>query len=172
MCSLSPPAWHLQLTLWRGWGGWHWSVPGNFQMRSTAVRWVLGQVCLGGGGSDQGAFKNTAGCWLWRTQLFLRYANPLPLIWLGELAVCVSSWWDCLFVYLCGIFNIINSEYNYNNRWHGYFTNMCPLLWWATAFRSLCAHLQLCILLPYLYSGCSRFSVLKSSSSFQALRKK
>lgn len=50
-----------------------------------------GELCLGGGGSDQVAFRNVVQYWLLSTQLFLRYANPLPLIWLGELGVCVSS---------------------------------------------------------------------------------
>lgn len=48
---------------------------------------------------------------------------------------------------------------------------VCPLLWSATAFRSLCAHLQLRTLLPCLYLVCFAFPILKSSSSFQAFRK-
>lgn len=38
--------------------------------------------------------------------------------------------------------------------------------------QELCAHLQLHTLLPCLYSVCSMFLILRSSSSFQALRKK
>lgn len=31
-----------------------------------------------------------------------------------------------LFVYLYGVFNIVNSTYNYNNGLHGYFTSSVP----------------------------------------------
>lgn len=61
-------------------------------------------------------------------------------LWFGwESWVSVSSWWDCLFVYLHGIFNIINSDYNYNNRWHGYFTNSVP-----SAVISYCTQEPMC----------------------------
>lgn len=96
MCSLPPS---LQPRNFISSGGFvqlrrkgHYGLPREIcPVIFTAVRWGVRGHCAGYcAASDWLALRDAVPYWLSSIQLFLRYANPLFLIWLGEMGVWVS----------------------------------------------------------------------------------